>query len=179
MKTIFYTLVSIILLFGISCNNSTDRDHYAAIIELHDMYFLVEYSTILTSNWTKTQKSDTRNKQMLRRLHTSFFPELKQNINTIRGIAAEDKKALNETLDDIDELFMEQKLIMEQLNNPNAYNDIRLIIEINDKVQENGVIIDKSDKILRKISRIIQKMEQKAQIETMGTKIIFWNKLHS
>jgi len=124
-------------------------------------------SKMLIKNWVYIEKQpDTPDKKKLISLHTTELPNLHEKILKIsKNWNDEEKKAYEDIYVSItDTLFPMQQEVMTKLSTMESYDDFFLLMtEIYTKVEEGGDIIVYSDKIIEKLSYLIELQESKIE----------------
>jgi len=142
---------------------------------LNDLFFLITNSKMLIKNWVFIEKlPDTQDKMKLRNIHATEYPELLERLNLLAGGWDQgDLQAFRELTQSIDTLFEEHKLIMDQLNNFESYDNFVILLPATMKVEENGDLILLTDRILVKLGKLIESHSKIAEEANLQTKRSF------
>lgn len=142
---------------------------------LNDLFFLITNSKMLIKNWVFIEKlPDTQDKMKLRNIHATEYPELLEKLNSLSsGWDEQDLKTFRELTQSIDTLFEEHKVIMDQLNNFESYDNFVILLPATMKVEENGDLILLTDRILVRLSKLIASHSQIAEEANLQTKRSF------
>ncbi len=167
----FGVTVVIVLIFGIviftrlQSNKEISRkiiNTYSPSKTVIDEYFnLIDNSKMLIKSWVFIDKiSDTPDKIRLRNLHDSIFPALIKKIAPLsQQWSDKNKKLFNEISIQVkDTLFGMHKEVMESLSDLEDYDDPMVVFDINPKVEEDGEIIELTNVIMKKLSKLKKEM---------------------
>jgi len=174
-------VASFILIYSNLENNSriTDRttDVYSpSVNELNSLYVMINNSKMLIKNWVFIeQKPETPDKIALQELHELQFPTRKDSLLKLaQQWLPEDRMAFNEVLISIeDSLFVAHQDIMEQLQTYDDYTDPAIFFEVNPKVEQDGEVIQLTDRILKKLFVIVESLTKQAQLASAEMKSSF------
>ena len=136
-----------------------------SVAYLNDLSFLINNSKMLIKNWVFVErKSDTPDKLNLIAIHNNKFPDLTKKLSKIskRWTKKEQETLKNITTTIKDTLFAKHKKIMQSLNSFDSYDDPMVVFEINPEVEEGGEVITLSDKILKDLNALSEKLNKKA-----------------
>ncbi|MFP4604763.1 MAG: GAF domain-containing protein [Bacteroidales bacterium] len=157
-------------------NHQVSEIYVPSTTNLDELHNVVNRSKALIKNWVFIEKrSETPEKIRLRQLHNHDLPELHEKIAELsENWDKEEKEQYEQIITSIqDTLFKEHQEIMESLNTMESYNDPMLMFEISPKVEENGEIINQTDKILSDISELRQSMQLKVEASRTQMNNIF------
>jgi len=169
---IFLTLVAF-LLTNVTLRSSRKKTNQVtgvytpSVVYLKDLNSLIIRSQMLTITWVYTQGNDPHKKE-LRDLIQHKYPALR---NTLRDYEPEwndekNRKALDSAFVQIDSLFSQEKIIMDQLNSFTAYEDPATVFIVHPMVDEDGVITMQSNAIIDKLNKIIETEQSTANSVT-------------
>lgn len=129
---------------------------------LHDMFFMITNSKMLIKNWVYIEKkSNTPDKRKLIKIHNQDYPKLKENLTGLVQWWDNNQQHLyTDVCHLIDSLFAYHQGIMVSLNEFESYENPMVIFDAQNKVEENGVVIELTDKILNKLNELIKKQAQ-------------------
>ncbi|MBK3516276.1 methyl-accepting chemotaxis protein [Carboxylicivirga marina] len=153
----FYTLT------GSKSKNRELTEVYSPSSEkLNGLSDLVIDSKMLIRSWVFIDiQTDTPDKIRLKDLHTKDFPQLKEELLALSNDwkDKEDVDALNHIINDVDTLFQIQKYVMSSLNSFEAYEDVMIKFETEDKVQDGGEIITLTEEVDALIKELATKYD--------------------
>jgi methyl-accepting chemotaxis protein len=124
---------------------------------------LVIDSKMLIRSWVFIDiQTDTPDKIRLKDLHDKDFPLLKEELLKLseEWEAKEDVDALSTILHEVDSLFQVQQYVMSSLNSFEAYEDVMIKFETEDKVQDGGEIITLTEQVNGKIKELATKYDE-------------------
>jgi len=176
---ISYLKLCCLLIIGMFFNLCTPpaQKNIEYVASLHDIYFIVSQSTMLTQNWVVVKKKHTHNKLMLQQIHERFLPELKDQLSERKeNMDLHERNEIDRLLFEIEELIHEQKLITEQLKTPDQYNDVLNYFNLASKIEDGGLLQKKTEKILLQIKDITIRLENSYNMNTIGAEVLFRHK---
>lgn len=168
---LFATLINGVFIFS-SLNQNQELNNKVLTIynpssaKLQELAALVSTSQMLAKNWVFIDKqSDTPDKQKLADMHDFDFPKLKEEIHKVSinwdTISSKSMDSLLFVIEN--KLFGAHKIIMEQLNSFESYDDFMVLIEVNPMVEEGGEVITTTQNILDAIAKIKQKIDKESE----------------
>ncbi|MCU4155168.1 HAMP domain-containing protein [Carboxylicivirga sp. A043] len=151
-------------LTGSKSKNKLLTEVYTPSLEkLSNLSDLVIDSKMLIRSWVFIDiQTDTPDKLRLKDLHEKSFPQLKESLLTLSK-EWEDKgdvDELNHIFHDVDTLFQIQQYVMSSLNSFEAYEDVMIKFETEDKVQDGGEIIMLTAEVDEQIKELVTKYEE-------------------
>ena len=132
--------------------------------KLNSLSDLVIDSKMLIRSWVFIDiQTDTPDKIRLKELHSTEFPQLKSELLQLsQEWESLDVEKLNHILSDIDTLFQVEETVMSSLSTFEAYEDVMIKFEAEDKVQEGGEIIT----LTAEVDNLIKELASKYDKET-------------
>ncbi|MCK9206172.1 MAG: GAF domain-containing protein [Salinivirgaceae bacterium] len=133
---------------------------------LQELTTMVNNSYMLTKNWVFIEKQpDTPDKKKLIEIHQIGFPALKEEITKLsRKWEPGLKKEADSLLNVIgNQLFVEQKSIIDLLQSFESYDDFMVIVEVTPKVEEGGTVTILANEILNSLAIIQTNMDNQAK----------------
>ncbi len=146
-----------------SKNRELTEVYSPSLDKLSSLSDLVINSKMLIRSWVFIDiQTDTPDKIRLKDLHEKDFPELKEGLLALSE-EWEDKTdvdELNHIFNDVDSLFQIEQYVMSSLNSFEAYEDVMVKFETEDKVQDGGEIITLSEEVDSRIKELVAKYEK-------------------
>lgn len=171
----FGILLLIVLIFGIfiiitSQKNKSVSEKIINIYTpskalLNEYYTTIDNSKMLIKSWVFIDKlPETQDKIRLAKLHDSIYPSLIKEIDQIKNKwDARDRNLIDEITKSVeDSLFVEHKKITTDLGTFEAYNDLGILFETQNKVEYDGEVIKMTERILQKISKLQGRINEEA-----------------
>ena len=121
------------------------------------LYNEVSNSKMLIKNWVFIDKKEgTPDKKKLILIHDSIYPALKADFAKLSpNWDKKERDLLDSSLKEIDILFdKHNSLIMQKLNNFDAYQDFMITAEVQMLVEDGGEVMILTDNILNKLKKI-------------------------
>ncbi|WP_430814270.1 methyl-accepting chemotaxis protein [Carboxylicivirga sp. RSCT41] len=131
--------------------------------KLNGLSDLVIDSKMLIRSWVFIDiQTDTPDKIRLKELHDKDFPLLKEDLLKLseEWENQEDKDELAHIFNDVDSLFQIQQYVMSSLNSFEAYEDVMIKFETEDKVQDGGEIITLTEEVDNQIKELAAKYDE-------------------
>jgi len=146
-----------------SQNEKTSKVYQPSEELLLSMQNLVNSSQMLIRSWVFVDKvSDTPDKLKLTRLHSASYPLIKRELARITD--QWEKPELKDYLSitqAIDSLFIFHREVMEQLSKLNAYDDPSVMFMVIPLVSDDGEIIARTSKILKRLDKLTRSQQAK------------------
>ena len=146
-----------------SQNEKTSKVYQPSEELLLSMQNLVNSSQMLIRSWVFVDKvSDTPDKLKLTRLHSASYPLIKRELARITD--QWEKPELKDYLSitqAIDSLFIFHREVMEQLSKLNAYDDPSVMFMVIPLVSDDGEIITRTSKILKRLDKLTRSQQAK------------------
>jgi methyl-accepting chemotaxis protein len=146
-------------------NRTLSEQNTPSVNRLMELQSLIAESKLLIKNWVYIDKlSDTPDKNRLKDLHTSLYPNLISAINPLIQNWSPDDKATFEELNNkiTSTLFKEHKHVMDLLNSFESYNDFIILMDVEGMVEGNGSIIIATDQIVEQLNKLIANQQNEA-----------------
>lgn len=177
-RKIFSALTIVLLIsLSFSCNvtktakgpvNKTNQEiveyHLPSVSLLYKMYFIIYESKELTKSWAYVYRSDDAiDKVRLRNIHSKVYPEIKGKIDKLkRKWTIKEQLLFREICKDVENLFDNEKQIMDQLNSYEAYEDVMIVFQVDSKFERGADSITTfTETILKKLNELIAMREEK------------------
>ena len=151
-------------------NESITRLYNPSTNNLNQLRQVVVDSKMLIKNWVYIDKqSGTADKLRLRALHDSIFPTV---INRLETLAPRWDEPSRESFTTIkhtinDSLIPRHQEVMQHLSTFESYDDALVIFEVTPLVEESGIIMDLTNRVLQQLDELIavqtEKMDQANQ----------------
>lgn len=151
-------------------NEEVANIYSPSVSYLGDMLQMVNDSKMLIKNWVYIErKSNTPDKQKLKKLHKDEFPVLVSKIRNIYKNWTLSEQAAFDTIATSlsDTLFPLHKEIMTRLNSFESYDDPMVVFDIQPMVEDGEVII-LTDAIVRKVERLSQSLKEKSDEKNLA-----------
>jgi len=150
-----YTVISI----GSNKNKSVEfsQQLLPSASAVAKLYNEVSNSKMLIKNWVFIDKKEgTPDKKKLILIHDSIYPALKKEFAQLSpNWNQKERDLLDSSMKEIDVLFEKHNsLIMQKLNNFDAYQDFMITAEVQMLVEDGGEIMILTDNILNKLKKI-------------------------
>ncbi|MBO7495234.1 MAG: GAF domain-containing protein [Salinivirgaceae bacterium] len=133
---------------------------------LRELNVMVNNSQMLIKNWVFIEKTaDTPDKRKLKAMHDVQFPKLQAELTEIsKNWEDSEREALVPIMTGIsDTLFSYHKDIMNSLKSLLDYDDMLIKMEADEKVEEGGVVIEETYKILDQIDALTEIISKKTE----------------
>lgn len=144
-------------------NNQITDVYSPSAKHLNDLLFTITNTKMLIKNWVWIEKQETTpDKQRLKQIHNERYPVLKQKLAMLveKWDDQQDRKKYRQICKSIDTLFAQHKEIMSQLNSFESYEDPTILLVIIPRVEQSGDIIQRTDRILKGLSELVEKQQQ-------------------
>lgn len=145
-------------------NQEIANIHNPSASELQNLENAITNSKMLIKNWVFIdKKSDTPDKIKLIELHDKLFRSINDSLMSISKMWSDpaDREAYIRISKSImDTLFVAHKAVMSQLKDFASYDDPLVMFDIIPKVEEGGEIIVLTDKILKDISSLTDRITE-------------------
>ncbi len=129
---------------------------------IDELSIMMTESKMLIKNWTAERNEGTAYKLQLINLHKTGYPELKDQIKRLAlRWDLQDQEKLQVIFQTVDSLFLEHKRIMEQLGNSADYDNTINRWDADAKVEENGIVMKITDRILGLMNELSFKFDKK------------------
>jgi len=168
---IFAILVNVILTIVNTRKNARLNDDVSNIYmpsenNLNALSNLIINSKMLIKNWVFIdKKADTPDKLKLKELTEKDFPQLKSQLDKLSESelwTANEKKEYQEIVTSIsDSLFSRHKEITSKLKDFASYDDPLVIFDIIPLVEEGGIVMKLTDRILANLDQLIKSQKDK------------------
>lgn len=158
LTLVAFLLTNITLKKGREKTNEVTKIYTPSVNLLKDMNLLIVKSKMLISNWVYyPSPDDIPEKKELRIILGTKYPKLKDSIHTYVFMWKNEKtkKNLDSVFTQIDSLFSQDKIIMNQLNSFTSYDDPASLFIVRPMVDAEGIITTESQAILDKLGKII------------------------
>jgi len=133
---------------------------------IDELSIVLTESKMLIKNWVAERNEGTAYKNQLENLHKKKYPELYTRIKVLSmNWESEDQIKLTSTFLVIDSLFTEHNKIMKQLNSPADYENTGIRWDADAKVEENGIVMKITDRILASLKHLNDKFDSKIKDE--------------
>ncbi|HAF30954.1 MAG TPA: histidine kinase [Bacteroidales bacterium] len=150
---------------SIEVNNKISTIYVPSADLIRELSNLMISSKMLIKNWVYIEKqSDTPDKNKLKELHRVDIPGINEKILKLSNKWTPEEQKLYEQLyvTISDTLFPMHQDIMNKLSTMESYDDFFLLMtDVYTKVEEGGDIIVLSDKIIERLSHLIEQHEAK------------------
>ena len=135
------------------------------LMQLSDM---LTTSVLLTKNWSYIMSDQSEDKNALKKLHQTDFPELRDHLDLLSQEWTDSAKiTLQGIFEDIDDvLFARERFVMNQLDNMEKYGNALVKYEIDLMLEEDGeipVIIQRINQQLKYLKDDFEYQTQSAQ----------------
>jgi len=141
-----------------------------------ELSLVLTESKVLIKNWVTNSTDSSRYKQKLVQLHEVKYPELKkQLIQVSASWTKNNKNKLDTILMTTDTLFIEQKIIMGQLNHHADYENNANYEDAAKKVKENGIIMKLTDRSLAGLSELSHNFKLHVEKQNEAMRASFQN----
>ncbi|HKL38023.1 MAG TPA: methyl-accepting chemotaxis protein, partial [Bacteroidales bacterium] len=153
-------------------NEAITQSYTPSTNNLSHLRQVVVDSKMLIKNWVYIDKqSGTADKLRLRRLHDSIFPGVIEDLNALAPQWEPQSQKYFSTIKQTvnDSLIPRHKEVMSQLNNFESYDDALVIFEVTPLVEEGGVIMNLTDKVIQNLDKLIALQSEK--METANRKM--------
>jgi PAS domain S-box-containing protein len=168
---LFATLINGVFIYSALNKNQELNEKVLTIYnpssaKLQELIALVSNSQMLVKNWVFIDKqSDTPDKKKLADMHDIDFPKLKDDITKVSVKWDPQSKLIIDSLLLVieNQLFASHKLIMEQLNSFESYDDFMVLIEVNPMVEEGGEVITTTQSLLKSITQLKIKIDEESE----------------
>jgi len=141
-------------------NNLITKLYNPSAQKLNDLVYLITNSKMLIKNWIYIDKKDTKDKERLRELHITRYPEVKRALEPlVNQWSKPDQTDYANLIKSIDTLFGYHQEIMSQLNSFDSYENIMVMFVIMPRVDEKGDVIELTDRILDKLSGLKKRQD--------------------
>jgi hypothetical protein len=115
---------------------------------------------MLIKNWVAERNEGTVYKTQLQNLHKKIYPELNRKITDLSSNwNIEDQNKLKIIFSTIDSLFIEHNKIMNQLKTTSDYDNTANRWDADAKVEENGVVMKITDRVLSDLNGLSAKFD--------------------
>jgi methyl-accepting chemotaxis protein len=168
---IFAILINVILTFVNNRKNARLNDDVTNIYvpsqsNLAELSNLIINSKMLIKNWVFIdKKSDTPDKLKLKELQDKEFPSIKNKLDSLSQSSLwtdDERKLYNQIIISInDTLFTRDKEIMGKLKDFASYDDPLVIFDIIPLVEEGGVVMKLTDRILSNLDGLTKQQNAK------------------
>jgi len=154
----------IINFFSLSVVNESQRvNRHNSEIYVPSMSLLMEFNNMiinsekLIANWIFVQSADdTRDKNQLREINNTEYPELRRQIEEVAvNWEEEQQEKLNEIFKLVDDLFLTHKFVMDELDDFASYDDPMVVFEIRPMMEPGGEIVDYTRQIVDDLEELI------------------------
>ena len=163
-------IISSIVTFAIltrneAINRKLSEQNTPSVTRLIELQNLVSESKLLIKNWVYIDKlPDTPDKQRLKELHSTLYPNLVNGIKPlVESWEPEDKELfdqINETI--TGNLFQDHKHVMSQLSNFESYNDFLILMDVEGMVDATGSIMTTTNQVLEDLGLLITHQQEEA-----------------
>ncbi|HCX99832.1 MAG TPA: hypothetical protein DG754_06805 [Bacteroidales bacterium] len=143
-------------------NRNLSEQNTPSVNKLIELQNLITESKLLIKNWVYIDKlSDTPDKIRLQQMHSTIYPNLVAEINPlVNNWNPEDRKTFELLNNQITEnLFVDHKAVMSQLNSFDSYNDFLILMDVEGMVDASGSIITATDDILKQLNALIDSQQ--------------------
>ncbi|TRX71621.1 methyl-accepting chemotaxis protein [Carboxylicivirga sp. M1479] len=130
--------------------------------KLNGLSDLVIDTKMLIRSWVFIDiQTDTPDKIYLKELHSKEFPQIKEELLALskQWKDQEDVDRLSHIFHDVDSLFEIQQYVMSSLNSFEAYEDVMIKFDTEDKVQDGGEIITLTGEVDNLIKELATKYD--------------------
>ena len=164
-------LVNAFIMINNSINNKQLNESITGLYtpstnNLSKLRQVVVDSKMLIKNWVYIDKqSGTADKLRLRRLHDSIFPAVINNLDALAPRWDERSQQSFSTIKTTiqDSLVPRHQEIMGKLNTFESYDDALVIFEVTPLVEEGGVIMNLTDRIINELDHLIGRYSGKME----------------
>ncbi len=145
--------------------NVNDRNSEVYVPSMNLMMELknqIVESEKLIGSWIFIQSiDDTQDKNRLRELLSTDYPQLKQQLLAISEQWNEEQtQQLNDMLRQVEELFVTYDYVMESLSDFMDYDDVMVIFEIRPMMEDGGTISQSTNTILENLDQLLEVQQQ-------------------
>ncbi len=131
-----------------------------SIQSISELAIVLTESKTLIKTWFSSSEISSKYKTRLITLHEKQYPKLQKELTQLSTSWNKNEKLLLDSIfKGIDTLLFEQKLIMSQLATTADYNNMKLLFGIRPRIEENGSIMQISDRTLTKLEHLNQNFE--------------------
>jgi serine phosphatase RsbU (regulator of sigma subunit)/HAMP domain-containing protein len=155
-----FLLTSVTLRTGRQKTNQVTDIYTPSVGYLKDLNSRIVRSQMLINNWVYYQSNDDNpNKKELRNLIRHVYPSFRNRINEYKEKWNDPvtQKTVDSIFVQIDSLFNQEKIIMDQLSSFTSYEDPAALFIVRPMVDEDGVISVQSKTIIEKLTKVIEK----------------------
>lgn len=133
-------------------------------------------SKMLIKNWVTNSGDSSNYKKKLIQLHQVKYPELKKELNQISSSwTKNNQNKLDTAFMSIDSLFLEHKIIMNQLSSVADYDNTGNLEDATQKVKEEGVVMNLTDRSLSKLAELSHNFKQLIEKQNEAMRASFQN----
>lgn len=165
LTLVAFLLTNLTLKTGREKTNEVTRIYTPSVNLLKDLNLLIVKSKMLISNWVYyPSPDDIPEKKELRIILGTKYPKLQDSIHIYETEwkNVNTKKDLDSVFIQIDSLFSQDKIIMNQLNSFTSYDDPASLFIVRPMVDAEGIITTESQAILDKLGKIIDTEQETA-----------------
>jgi len=150
------------LQLNLSISRDIDALYQPSTKYVDELSIMMTESKMLIKNWVAERNDSTAYKVQLIKLHETRYPQLKNSIKQLSSKwNIEDQNKLDSIFHSTDLLLVEHKKIMKQLATTSDYENTTNRWEADANVEENGVVMKITDRILIMLNDLSSKFEDR------------------
>ncbi len=177
---IFVFLTSVFSWSTLQLNLSISRDidalYQPSTKYVDELSIMMTESKMLIKNWVAERNDSTEYKLQLIKLQETKYPQLKNSIKQLsEKWEIADQNKLDSIFQSIDLLMIEHKKIMNQLASASDYDNTTNRWDADANVEENGIVMKITDRILKMLSDLSSKFDDRMAKENANMSASFNN----
>ena len=150
------------LQLNLSISKDIDALYQPSTKYVDELSIMMTESKMLIKNWVAERNDSTEYKVQLIKLHETRYPQLKNSIKQLSSKwNIDDQNKLDSIFYSTDLLLVEHKKIMKQLATTSDYENTTNRWEADANVEENGVVMKITDRILIMLNDLSSKFEDR------------------
>ena len=158
-------------------NDKITNLYTPSVSVLQELYIQAVKSKMLIANWVNIQK-ESEDKEKLKKLIKSEYPELKKRVNELANEWDKDDKGSIDSIFNLqDQVFSEDEYIMSQLNTFESYESIKkndpfVWLDLRNLIEDgDSELNEKTRKILNSLSELIDQQNEQAKQKNKQLKV--------